>query len=114
MQLRDVQGLLRARVLTGEEYLDRQVETCFGSDMMSEVLAFSERGTLLCTGLNNMQVVRTADMTELSALVFVHGKVPDAAIVNAAAEEMLPIMVTEHTLFDACGILYAAGIRGCT
>ena len=61
-----------------------------------------------------MQVVRTADMTELSGLVFVRGKVPDEEIVEAAAEDMLPVLVTEHTLFEACGILYAAGIRGCS
>ena len=114
MKLREVQKLLEARVLVGEEFLDRQIETCCGSDMMSDVLAFTKRNTLLCTGLTNMQVVRTADMTELSGLVFVRGKVPDQEIVEAAAEDMLPVLVTEHTLFDACGILYAAGIRGCS
>lgn len=114
MKLREVQKLLEAKVLAGEEFLDRQIETCCGSDMMSDVLAFTKRNTLLCTGLTNMQVVRTADMTELSGLVFVRGKVPDEEIVEAAAEDMLPVLVTEHTLFEACGILYAAGIRGCS
>ena len=114
MKLREIQKLLDARILEGEELLDRQIETCCGSDMMSDVLAFTKRNTLLCTGLTNMQVVRTADMTELSGLVFVRGKVPDQEIVEAAAEDMLPVLVTEHTLFDACGILYAAGIRGCS
>ena len=114
MKLREVQKLLEAKVLAGEEFLDRQIETCCGSDMMSDVLAFTKRNTLLCTGLTNMQVVRTADMTELSGLVFVRGKVPDEEIVEAAAEDMLPVLVTEHTLFEACGILYAAGIRVCS
>ena len=113
MNLKDVQRLLDAKVLEGEELLDRQVENCCGSDMMSDVLAFTKRNTLLCTGLTNMQVVRTADMTELSGLVFVRGKVPDMEIVEAAGEDMLPVLVTEHTLFETCGILYSAGIRGC-
>ena len=77
MDLFNVQKLLQARVLTGSELMHRQIESCCGSDMMSDVLAFTKRNTLLCTGLTNMQVVRTADMTELSALVFVRGKVPD-------------------------------------
>ena len=114
MKLSEVQKLLDARVLGGEEYLDRQIETCCGSDMMSDVLAFTKRNTLLCTGLTNMQVVRTADMTELSGVVFVRGKVPCEDIVDAAVEDMLPVLLTEHTLFEACGILYAAGIRGCS
>ena len=114
MKLREIQKLLDARILEGEELLDRQIETCCGSDMMSDVLAFTKRSTLLCTGWTNMQVVRTADMTELSGVVFVRGKVPDREIVEAAAEDGLPVLVTEYTLFEACGILYGAGIRGCS
>lgn len=114
MDLQEVKRLLNANVLVGEEYLDRKIETCCGSDMMSDVLAFTKRHTLLCTGLTNMQVVRTADMTELSALVFVRGKFPDKCIIDAAAENMLPILVTDYTLFEACGILYEAGVRGCS
>ena len=41
-------------------------------------------------------------------------KVPDREIVEAAAEDGLPVLVTEYTLFEACGILYGAGIRGCS
>jgi len=114
MNLKDVQRLLDAKVLAGEQYLDRQIETCCGSDMMSDVLAFTKRNTLLCTGLTNMQVVRTADMTELGAIVFVRSKTPDSEIVEAAAEDMLPVLVTEYTMFEACGILYGAGISGCS
>ena len=35
-------------------------------------------------------------------------------LLEAAVEDMLPVLLTEHTLFEACGILYAAGIRGCS
>ena len=113
MTVQKIKELLDAQVLCGESLLEREVHTACGSDMMSDVLAFTKRNTLLCTGLTNMQVVRTADMTELSAVVFVRGKVPDNEIVEAAAEDMLPILVTECTLFEACGILYGAGISGC-
>ena len=65
MNLQDVQKLLNATVHTGQEFLDRTVETCCGSDLMSDVLAFTKCNTLLCTGLTNLQVVRTADMTDL-------------------------------------------------
>lgn len=114
MDLANVKKLLEARVLTGSELLHRQIESCCGSDMMSDVLAFTKRNTLLCTGLTNMQVVRTADMTELSALVFVRGKVPCEEIIEAAEENGLPMLSTEYTLFETCGILYEAGIRGCS
>lgn len=114
MNLHDVVKLLSAQVLTGSQLLDRKVETCCGSDLMSDVLAFTKRNTLLCTGLTNLQVVRTADMTELCAVVVVRGKRPCQEILEAAEESDLPVLMTDCTLFEACGILYKAGVRGCS
>ena len=37
MNLNDVRKLLDAKICVGEEYLGRQVETCCGSDLMSDV-----------------------------------------------------------------------------
>ncbi|MCQ2373476.1 MAG: hypothetical protein MJ050_05300 [Phascolarctobacterium sp.] len=113
MLLQDIVRLLDADVLCGQDLLDRKIETCCGSDMMSDVLAFCKCNSLLCTGLTNIQVVRTADMTELSAIVFVRGKIPSDIIVAEATENNLPMLATEHTLFEACGILYQAGLKGC-
>ena len=42
MTVRDVREVLGARVLAGEEYMDREVRSACGSDMMSDVLAFSK------------------------------------------------------------------------
>ena len=65
MNLNDVRKLLDAKICVGEEYLGRQVETCCGSDLMSDVLAFTKCKTLLCTVLANMQVIRTAHKPNL-------------------------------------------------
>ena len=62
----------------------------------------------------NYEGLSDSEVPELSALVFVRGKVPDADIVAAAAENNLPVLATDYTLFEACGILYGAGIRGCS
>ena len=36
MTVRDARDILGARVLVGEEYLDREVKSACGSDMMSD------------------------------------------------------------------------------
>ena len=41
MNLKDVQRVLKAKILVGEELMERPVETCCGSDLMSDVLAFT-------------------------------------------------------------------------
>ncbi len=114
MNLRDVQRVLKAKILVGEEFMGRSVETCCGSDLMSDVLAFTKCNTLLCTGLTNMQVIRTAGITDLSGIIIVRGKVPVPDFLEFAREAQMPVLSTGLTLFEACGILYVAGLRGCS
>ena len=45
MTARDVKDILGAKVLAGEERLDCEVRSACGSDMMSDVLAFSKGDT---------------------------------------------------------------------
>lgn len=47
MTARDVQKILGARVLVGEEFLDREITSACASDMMSDVLAFSKDHSVL-------------------------------------------------------------------
>lgn len=114
MKLFEVQEKLDAIVCTGEEYLDRDVETCCGADLMSDVLAFTKCKTLLCTGLTTIQVIRTADITDLCGVILVRGKIPSEEILTEARLKKIPIMSTEYTLFETCGLLYSNGLRGCS
>lgn len=112
MTARDVQKILGARVLTGEAFLDREVRSACGSDMMSDVLAFSKDHSVLLTGLCNPQVIRTAEMLDIVCLIFVRGKKPDQTILDMAKERDLIVMETGHRMFSSCGMLYQAGLGG--
>ena len=74
MKISDVKEILGAEVHCGEDLFDFEVKSAFGSDMMSDVLAFVDDQTVLLTGLLNPQVVRTAAMLDLKCIVFVRGK----------------------------------------
>ena len=77
MILRDLVTLIRAEVLCGEDLLDSiDIECAYGADLMSDVLAFARPGSLLLTGLTNIQIVRTAQMLDLPSVVFIRGKKP--------------------------------------
>ena len=88
MTVRDVREVLGARVLAGEEYMDREVRSACGSDMMSDVLAFSKDHSVLLTGLCNPQVIRTAEMLDIVCIVFVRGKKPDESMLEMARERI--------------------------
>ncbi len=112
MKLSEVKEILNARVYTGEELLEQSVDSAFGSDLMSDVLAFVNDRVLLLTGLVNLQVVRTAEMMDISAIVFVRGKSPDEAIVELAKSKNMVIMSTDLTMYVASGRLYSDGLSG--
>ena len=84
-----------------------------GADLMSDVLAFTQEGTLLMTGLTNPQVVRTAEMASVKAVVFVRGKLPPAETIALAEEKGIPLLASKYTMFETCGRLYKAGLPSC-
>ena len=112
MKIRIIRELLDAEVLCGQEYMDREVNSACGSDMMSDVLAYVKDQAVLLTGLNNPQVVRTADMMDMICIVFVRGKAPDEMLLALAEERGIAVMATDKTMFTACGLLYEKGLRG--
>lgn len=113
MTLREIKELLEAEVLVGQDKLDRKVTTAFGADLMSDVLAFAKPGSLLLTGLTNPQIVRTADVLDIAAILMVRGKKPAPETIRLAEELGIPILATKYILFESAGRLYSQGIRGC-
>ncbi|SHJ00187.1 DRTGG domain-containing protein [Lutispora thermophila] len=112
MKIKDIRDVLQAEVLCGEDLLENEILYAFGSDLMSDVLAFVKTGTILLTGLVNSQVIRTAEMADINAIIFVRGKVPDKDVIDLARESSIIILTTKYTLFTASGILYSCGLRG--
>lgn len=105
--------ILNAEVIVGEEKLDMEVKTAFGADLMSDVLAFAKAGSLLLTGLTNSQVIRTAHVMDIAAIILVRGKKPPAETINMAKEFKIPVLATKYILFETAGRLYTKGIVGC-
>ena len=112
MTARDVQKILGARVLTGEEFLDREITSACASDMMSDVLAYGQGQSLLLTGLLNQQVIRTAEMLDMHCIIFVRGKTPAEEVLTLAREKGIAVISTQRGMFTASGLLYGPGLRG--
>lgn len=112
MKVSEIKNILEAEVICGEEYLDRDVFTACGSDMMSDVLAYVKEQAVLLSGLVNPQVVRTAEMMDMQCIVFVRGKRPDDSIINLAKDRGIVLLSTKNPMFASCGMLYEKGLRG--
>ncbi|RQD70637.1 MAG: hypothetical protein D5S00_03680 [Tindallia sp. MSAO_Bac2] len=112
MKLLEIQKLLEAEVLSGHEHMEREVTNAFAADLMSDVLAFVDDKTILLTGLTNPHTIRTAEMMDINAIVFVRGKKPDEETLKMAEENQIVTMTTKNIMFVTSGILYKKGLRG--
>jgi len=110
MKLKKVQEILKAEVIVGKDSLSATVERGCGSDLMSDVLAYGKPDSLLLTGLTNHQVIRTAEMADISAIVFVRGKIPPKETIALAEEKQIPILTTQFSMLESCGRLYQEGL----
>lgn len=112
MKVREIRDILSAEIICGEEFLERDVFSACGSDMMSDVLAYVKEQAVLLSGLMNPQVVRTAEMMDMQCIVFVRGKRPDESIISLAKDRDIVLLSTRLPMFASCGMLYENGLRG--
>ena len=112
MNISEVASVLDASVIWGHEKLDREVHSACGADLMSDVMAFVKDDVVLLTGLNNIQVIRTADIMDIHVIVFVRGKKPNGEMIALAAQKDIILLSTDNSLFISSGKLYKAGLTG--
>ena len=102
MKVYEIKEILDAEVICGEEFMDRDVFTACGSDMMSDVLAY----------VKEQAVLLSAEMMDMQCIVFVRGKQPDQGIIDLAKDRDIVLMTTKQAMFASCGMLYEKGLRG--
>ena len=116
MTLNDIQKILDAEVISGNERLDKEIGYAFAADLLSDVLAIARRGAdgaLLITGNVTLQVIYTADVVDLGAILFVRGKRPTESMIQLANQMQIPLLMTSYIMFETCGRLYQLGLKGC-
>lgn len=112
MKIKDLISIIEGEIVFGEEFIENEVFSACGSDMMSDVLAFVKEQAVMLTGLVNPQVVRTAEMMDMKCIVFVRGKRPDMGMIELAEERGIVLVCSKLEMFTACGKLYENGLRG--
>jgi len=113
VNLGEIAKLLDAEVLVGESCLGVSVSSAFVGDLMSDVLAYAKPGAILITGLISQQILRTADLLDITAVVMGGGKKPSPEVLRLAKELDIPLITSKFILFEIAGRLYSQGIRGC-
>lgn len=111
MTIKEVVKLLDAKVVSGEALLESGVEYAFASDLMSDVLTVEMDNVMLITGLANLQAIRTAEMSDISKIIFVRKKKATDEMIRLAAENDIILIECDYSLFKTSGILFQNGLK---
>lgn len=111
MKIKEIVGLVNGKIVCGEEHQDIEVNIAFASDLMSDVLTVKIDDLLLITGLVNVQTIRTAEMSDISCLLFTRNKVVTPEMKEIAQENDMVLITTPYSTFKTSGILYSHGIH---
>lgn len=112
MKIKEIQKILNAELICGEESLEENVDYGYSCDLMSDVLAYVENNVILLTGLIHPQVIRTAEMLDIKAIAIVRGKKPNEELIEMARSRDIVLMRTTQSLFTASGQLFKHGLLG--
>lgn len=106
MKLSEVQEILDAEILCGDNLLHKDVRSWFACDLISEMLLYVTPNTLVITSLTNIHIVHTAQVMDAIGVVFVGGKKPDDSVITNSRMSDIPLLTTKHLTFECCGRLF--------
>ena len=112
MKLFEIKETLKATMLAGADQLEKTITGCGSADLLEDILAAATEGCVFLTGVTTEQVIRTAIIARIGAVVFVRGKQPAKNVIKLAESYNIPLMSTRYSLFIAGGKLYMQGLRG--
>jgi len=111
MKLSEIIQHAKGEVLNPSVFKDHEIAGGCGADLMSDVLTGVKPGAVLLTGLCNLQVIRTAEMADVHAVVFLRGKQPTPEMIELATQKSIPIISSDMGMFQLCGRLCKAGLH---
>lgn len=111
MTIQEIADILSAKVICGKDFVHRDIERGFASDLMSDVLTLDTENLVLITGLCNLQTIRTAEMADINCIVFVRGKKVLPEMKLLAYELDLVLLECPFSLFRAISKLHESGLK---
>jgi predicted transcriptional regulator len=74
-------------------------------------MAKAQEGNVWVTLQSHPNIVAVASLLNLAGIIITEGVVPDAATVEKAEQEGIPILMTPLTTFTVVGRLFELGVR---
>ena len=106
MTVKDLVEQLGLKVLAGGNGLDREIDGCYISDLLSDVMGYADAGNIWITLQIHKNVMAVASLKELSCVILVKSLGANEDTLRQADEEELPILSTPLSTFEIAGRVY--------
>ncbi len=107
MKVRDIVDSLHLKVLSAPEGLEREVESCYVSDLLSDVMGNAEANHAWITIQTHKNVAAIASLKELACVILVKGNMASEETLSQSNEDGIPFLSTDMETFEVAGRLYA-------
>jgi hypothetical protein len=111
MSINEIVQKIEGKILCEGCVPDLRYTKGFASDLMSDVLTIKSENLILITGLVNIQSIRTAEMSDITCIIFARNKVVNGEMIKLARENNITLISSPYSMFRVCGLLSQAGIQ---
>lgn len=106
MKVQDLVEKLKLKVLSGANGLNREIDGCYISDLLSDVMGNADAGNIWITLQTHKNVMAVASLKELACIILVKDLTANEDTLRQSDEEALPILQTPMTTFEIAGKVY--------
>ena len=106
MKVKELVEKLNLKVLSGEKGLDREIDGCYISDLLSDVMGNAMEGNIWITLQTHKNVMAVASLKEMSCIILVKNLMPNDETIEQSNDEDLPILLTNLPTYEIAGLVY--------
>lgn len=106
MKVKDLVEKLNLKVLAGANGLDREIDGCYISDLLSDVMGNAQEGNIWITLQTHKNVMAVASPKEIACIILVKNLTANEDTINQSNEEGLPLLQTSLTTYEIAGKVY--------
>ena len=106
MKVQELVEKLNLKVLSGEKGLDREIDGCYISDLLSDVMGNAMEGNIWITLQTHKNVMAVASLKEMSCIILVKNLMPNDETSEQSNDEDLPILQTTLPTYEIAGLVY--------
>ncbi len=110
MKVSELAKLLGAKNLVESANMDGKITCGYACDLLSWVLAHGRQGMAWCTVQTHVNVIAVSVLMEMACVIMVENVQPEDASLKKAVDEGMPVLSTDKTAYEVCGLMREAGV----